>query len=57
MNLEMPKECLSHVQKKLKEINLCKELTRAEAQQKKCRDKEAQGWLNNPEIAHNHQKS
>ena len=53
-NLEMPKKRLSHVQKKLKKINLCKELARTEAQLKKRQKKEAQEWPNDPEVAHCH---
>ena len=52
-NLKTPREHFSHVQIKLKEINLCQKLACAEAQLKKCQDKEAQRWPNNPEVAHN----
>ena len=53
-NPEMPRECLSHVQKNLEKINLRKDLACTEAQLKKCQDKKAQGWPNNLEVAHNH---
>ena len=56
-NLETPRKRLSYVQKELKKINLCKELARAEAQLKKRRDKEAQRWQNDPEVAHDCQRS
>ena len=50
--LETPKKHLSHIQKKLEEINLRKKLPCAEAQLNKRRDEEAQRWPNNPEVAH-----
>ena len=56
-NLETPREYLNHIQKKLEEINLRKELGYVEAQLKKRQDKEAQRWPNNPEIAHDCQGS
>ena len=51
-----PRECFSHVQKKLEEINFRKELACAEAQLKKRQNEKAQGWLNNPEVVHDCQK-
>ena len=55
-NLKTPKEHLGHVHKKLKKINLCKELACVEAQLKKRQDKEAQKWPNNPKVAHDCQR-